>query len=246
MKLKVAKMKQAKILVSMVDRPTSVKKRLSGSNFKDMLAAGASTEEIAQYMQILMRGGNPGKKVAAASPSPKKDVSPVPARSGKAGRPAPPPPKASPARRRAPSTPDTQICSSYNKPSRDEFKVEIPLAGSKQLGMDLKVSQHGLVQIKGFYQGDDGRLLPVEDQGEILPDDYIVSVNGERFKTYQDCKIQLASATRKGDVLTLGVIPSDSSTIRSYARTIRSLPVFHHKQLPVDHHSLRPLHGKFL
>ena len=35
--LKVVKMKQAKILVSMIHRPISVKKTLSGANFKGMM-----------------------------------------------------------------------------------------------------------------------------------------------------------------------------------------------------------------
>ena len=100
---------------------------------------------------------------------------------------------------------------SFRKPNKDEFVVDIPLGGSKQLGMDLKVSPHGLIQISDFYQASDGATLPVEKHGEILEGDFIVSVNDERFKNYDDCKVKLAAAARAGGTLALGVLPKESA-----------------------------------
>ena len=206
--LKVAKMKQAKILVSMIDRPTSVKKTLSGANFKDMIAAGASTEEIAAMMQLFMRTGG-----GAVQPAPSSRGGG--GGSGKRTAPPAPPPAA---RRPGRATPSSELCSSFSKPSRDEFEVDINLDESKQLGMDLKVSVQGLIQVKDFYDGSDGGMLPVEKQGEILTGDFIVSVNGQRFRSYDDCISKLAAAARAGGVLALGVLPRDSPTVGDYQK----------------------------
>ena len=100
---------------------------------------------------------------------------------------------------------------SFRKPNKDEFVVDIPLGGSKQLGMDLKVSPHGLIQISDFYQASDGGTLPVQKHGQILEGDFIVSVNDERFKSYDDCKVKLAAAARAGGTLVLGVLPKESA-----------------------------------